>query len=262
MNWFPNYHYCLFTEEPYPQQRDDINAELSNSSESIFLRKFDRFQLQHQPYPVMMQHRDHRLPLSSRNVRMSTHENSHLVKSQSLSPLESMNNAQQMPKANYSVNDAMYLARSRSTSLTLKPNTTIVHHITSKTGEDSSQSSLNLSASSGYLSGSSSANSSNLNLSGRSSSSSTYVWFNWNISFYISFESISGIGDSIFNVIHVFVLSFFPSFLGSFMQWFHTPYDQWQRCANNPFKRKPCKWWSSEQSRVLWKIANYQWIHW
>lgn len=217
MNWFPNYHYCLFTEEPYPQQRDDINAELSNSSESIILRKFDRFQLQHQPYPVMMQHRDHRLPLSSRNVRMSTHENSHLVKSQSLSPLESMNNAQQMPKANYSVNDAMYLARSRSTSLTLKPNTTIVHHITSKTGEDSSQSSLNLSASSGYLSGSSSANSSNLNLSGRSSSSSTYVWFNWNISFYISFESISGIGDSIFNVIHVFVLSLFLSFLSWFI---------------------------------------------
>lgn len=174
MNWFPNYSNCLFPEEPYPQQRDDINAELSNSSESIFLRKFDRFQLQHQPYPVMMQ-RDHRLPLSSRNVRMPAHENSHLVKSQSLSPLESMNNAQQMPKANYTVNDAMYLARSRSTSLTLKPNTTIVHHITSKTGEDSSQSSLNLSASSGYLSGSSSANSSNLNLSGRSSSSSTYV---------------------------------------------------------------------------------------
>lgn len=158
----------LLSEEPFPQQRDDINAELSNSSESIFLRKFDRFQL-HQPYPVMMQ-RD-RLPLS-RNVRMSTHEN-HLVKSQSLSPLESK--AQQMPKANYTVNDAMYLARSRSTSLTLKPNTTIVHHIT-KTGEDSSQSSLNLSASSGYLSGSSSANSSNLNLSGRSSSSSTYVF--------------------------------------------------------------------------------------
>lgn len=163
----------LISEEPFPQQRDDINAELSNSSESIFLRKFDRFQL-HQPYPVMMQRDHHRLPLS-RNVRMSTHENSHLVKSQSLSPLESMPNAQQMPKANYTVNDAMYLARSRSTSLTLKPNTTIVQHIT-KTGEDSSQSSLNLSASSGYLSGSSSANSSNLNLSGRSSSSSTYVF--------------------------------------------------------------------------------------
>lgn len=62
----------------------------------------------------------------------------------------------------------MFLPRSRSTSLTLKPIT--VHHVMQTAGEDSSQSSLNLSASSGYLSGSSSANSSvggsNLNLSG------------------------------------------------------------------------------------------------
>lgn len=158
----------ILSEESFPQQRDDINAELantlSNSSEGIFLRKFDRFQL-HQPYPVLMQ-RD-RLPLSH-NISISPHENNHLVKSQSLSPLESQ--AQQTSQANYFVNDAMFLARSRSTSLTLKPITT-VHHVT-QTGEDSSQSSLNLSASSGYLSGSSSANSSNLNLSGRSSSSS------------------------------------------------------------------------------------------
>lgn len=63
----------------------------------------------------------------------------------------------------------MLLPRIRSTSLTLKPIT--VHHVMQTAGEDSSQSSLNLSASSGYLSGSSSANSSvggsNLNLSGK-----------------------------------------------------------------------------------------------
>lgn len=163
MNWFR-----ILSEESFPKQRDDINAELantlSNSSESSILRKFDRFQL-HQPYPVLMQ-RD-RLPLSRIIPIISPHE-SHFVKSQSLSPLESQ--AQQTPQANYFVNDAMFLARSRSTSLTLKPITT-VHHVP-QTGEDSSQSSLNLSASSGYLSGSSSANSSNLNLSGRSSSSS------------------------------------------------------------------------------------------
>lgn len=118
----------------------------------------------HQPYPILMQ-RD-RLQMSHK-MPMPSHEN-HLIKSKSLSPTESQ--AQQRPKANYFVNDAMYLARSRSTSLTLKPITTVNHVI--QTGEDSSQSSLNLSASSGYLSGSSSANSSNLNLSGRSSSSS------------------------------------------------------------------------------------------
>lgn len=101
------------------------------------------------------------------NVPISSSDN-HLVKSKSLSPIESQ--AQPRPKPNYSVNDVMCLARSRSTSLTLKPNP-MTHHV-NKIGEDSSQSSLNLSASSGYLSGSSSANSSNLNLSGRSSSSS------------------------------------------------------------------------------------------
>lgn len=106
-------------------------------------------------------------PQMSHKMPMPSHDN-HLIKSKSLSPTESQ--AQQRPKANYFVNDAMYLARSRSTSLTLKPITTVNHVI--RTGEDSSQSSLNLSASSGYLSGSSSANSSNLNLSGRSSSSS------------------------------------------------------------------------------------------
>ncbi|XP_031626881.1 probable GPI-anchored adhesin-like protein PGA55 [Contarinia nasturtii] len=152
-------------EEPFPQQRDDINAEqaikLSNSSECILSRKSDRFQL-HQPYPMLMQ-RD-RL---SYNKPMPSQHDCHLVKSKSLSPLES--HAQQRPKANYFVSDAMHIARSRSTSLTLKPFTTSNYAI--KTGEDSSQSSLNLSASSGYLSGSS-ANSSNLNLSGRSSSSS------------------------------------------------------------------------------------------
>lgn len=162
MNW-------ILSEEPFPQLRDDINAEqatiLSNPTESILSRKSERFQLLHQPYPMLMQ-RD-RLPLSY-NVPMSPHDN-HLVKSKSLSPLESQ--AQKRPIANYFVNDAMYLARSRSTSLILKPITTINNHVM-QTGEDSSQSSLNLSASSGYLSGSSSANSSNLNLSGRSSSSS------------------------------------------------------------------------------------------
>ncbi|XP_055296493.1 uncharacterized protein DDB_G0284459 isoform X2 [Sitodiplosis mosellana] len=163
--WLRNY----MQKEPISQQLDDINAEhaniLSNSTESILPRKYDRFHMLHQPHPMLMQP-DH-LPLSY-NMPMSPHENP-LVKSKSLSPLESK--AQKRPKANYFVNDAMYLARSRSTSLTLKPITTINNHVM-QTGEDSSQSSLNLSASSGYLSGSSSANSSNLNLSGRSSSSS------------------------------------------------------------------------------------------
>lgn len=167
------HEHWILSEEPFPQQRDDINAEqaniLSNSSECTLPRKFDRLQM-HQPYPMLMQ-RD-RLPLSY-NVPMSPQHENHLVKSKSLSPIESQ--AQQRPKANYIVSDAMYLARSRSTSLTLKPITAINHII--KIGEDSSQSSLNLSASSGYLSGSSSANSSNLNLSGRSSSSSMYVFF-------------------------------------------------------------------------------------
>lgn len=159
----------ILSEEPLPQQRDDINAEqankLSNSSECILSRKSDRLQL-HQPYPLLMQ-RD-RLQF---NKQMPSQHDNHLVKSKSLSPLES--HAQQRPKANYFVNDAMHFARSRSTSLTLKPFSTSNYAI--QTGEDSSQSSLNLSASSGYLSGSS-ANSSNLNLSGRSSSSSMYVY--------------------------------------------------------------------------------------
>lgn len=142
---------------------------MSNSSDSIFQRNSDRFPLL-QAYPILMQPdhlalHSHKMPISLSSS--SSHEN-HLVKSKSLSPLESQ--AQQRQKANYFVNDAMYLARSRSTSLTLKPITQHNHVI--QTGEDSSQSSLNLSASSGYLSGSSSANSSNLNLSGRSSSSS------------------------------------------------------------------------------------------
>lgn len=139
---------------------------MSNPNESILPRKCDRFQLLHQPYPMLMQ-RD-RLPLPY-NMPISPHDNHNMVKSKSLSPLESK--AQKRPIANYFVNDTMYLARSRSTSLTLKPISTINNHVM-QTGEDSSQSSLNLSASSGYLSGSSSANSSNLNLSGRSSSSS------------------------------------------------------------------------------------------
>lgn len=173
----------ILSEEPFSQQRDDINAEqanlLSNSNESVLPRKCDRFQLLHQPYPMLMQ-RD-RLPLAY-SMPMSPHDNP-LVKSKSLSPLESI--AQKRPIANYFVNDAMYLARSRSTSLTLKPITTINNHVM-QTGEDSSQSSLNLSASSGYLSGSSSANSSNLNLSGRSSSSSMYVviYINLIVSFF------------------------------------------------------------------------------
>lgn len=71
---------------------------------------------------------------------------------------------QQLFKAKpFHIDDSMFSPRTRSTSLTLKPIT--VHHLMQAAGEDSSQSSLNLSASSGYLSGSS-ANSSNLNLSG------------------------------------------------------------------------------------------------
>lgn len=137
---------------------------MSNSSDCIHQRKSDRIPL-HQPNPLLRQPDCSAL---SHNVPIpSPHEN-HFVKSKSLSPLET--HVKQRPKANYFVNDAMYLARSRSTSLTLKPITQHNHVI--QTGEDSSQSSLNLSASSGYLSGSSSANSSNLNLSGRSSSSS------------------------------------------------------------------------------------------
>lgn len=118
---------------------------------------------------------NHNATIITSTTKQSTQTTSHcnFNKAQSLSPP-----IHHLYKANGNhIDDAFILARSRSTSLTSKPITANgVHHVMQTTGEDSSQSSLNLSASSGYLSGSSSANSSsaggsNLNLSVRSSSS-------------------------------------------------------------------------------------------
>lgn len=89
-------------------------------------------------------------------------------KSQSLSP-PLQQKLPNYPLSSSSFDETKPLSRSRSSSLSCsKPITANgVHHVL-QTGEDSSQSSLNLSASSGYLSGSSANSSvggSNLNLS-------------------------------------------------------------------------------------------------